>query len=385
MTIGSLGVIDINQWNTKAPPSPPVGFKWKNDGKVFLIPSDKFIPNYEFDANTKKDDDENYQKLYANIINDEFVYEYEPGYVIEGNCGELIELLKGTSSELKSDEYSGISARTRARIFQDTKQPMYPVRILVPLDGYDLNTSIFNAATKEDLRRPSRWIGYKQHANNLFKLKKQNAAWYPGQRKITIDGNKVYHYGEEELRHWFFKVNHLNYYFHDSIATKIWNLVNKGFQSTSAFDLPSEKVVKERVKGSMLGNGSDGFKVAIVNMGNPSANAPAKNRTIQIARKKGHKIRHVLFATSAQTADEITSMRSTWRDSLVTGKEEDLNFAFDGIFPGEESLSILEKAEGVKSRKQIEVDAKLKEFFDNFELYSYNHIEGEEGLVKIAI
>ena len=106
MTIGSLGVIDINQWNTKAPPSPPVGFKWKNDGKVFLIPSDKFIPNYEFDANTKKDDDENYQKLYANIINDEFVYEYEPGYVIEGNCGELIELLKGTSSELKSDEDS---------------------------------------------------------------------------------------------------------------------------------------------------------------------------------------------------------------------------------------------------------------------------------------
>ena len=83
MTIGSLGIIDVNSFGP--PPSPPVGFKWKDGGKVFLISSDKFIPNYEFDANTKKDDDENYQKLYANIINDEFVYEYEPGYVIEGN------------------------------------------------------------------------------------------------------------------------------------------------------------------------------------------------------------------------------------------------------------------------------------------------------------
>ena len=383
MTIGSLGVIDVNQWNTKAPPSPPVGFKWKNEGKVILIPSDKFIPNYEYDSNTITEDHQNYEKLYANIINDEFVYDYEPGYVIEGTCSELIKLLKGTTSEYQVDEYSGISARTRAKVFQNTKQPDYPVRILMPLEGYELPTIIYNAAVKEDLRRPSRTLGYKQHANNLFKLKKQQAAWYPGQRKITIDGNKVYTYGEEELRHWFFKVMQLNFYFHESIATKIWNLVNKGFNSTQDLRMPPEKDIKTQVKDHVLGNGADGFKVAIVNMGNPSANAPAKVRTI--LRSQGVKTRHFLFTTSAQTADEVESMRTTWRNSLVTQAEENLNFAFDGIFPGDESLTPQQKAEGVKSRKQIEVDAKIKEFFDNFELYSYNHIMDEDGFIKIEI
>ena len=61
MTIGSLGVIDVNRF--AAPPSPPVGFKWKNDGKVTLISSGKFIPNYEYDSNTKHEDHQNYEKL----------------------------------------------------------------------------------------------------------------------------------------------------------------------------------------------------------------------------------------------------------------------------------------------------------------------------------
>ena len=68
MTIGSLGVIDVNQWNTKAPPSPPVGFKWKNEGKVILIPSDKFIPNYEYDSNTITEDHQNYEKLMSKNV-----------------------------------------------------------------------------------------------------------------------------------------------------------------------------------------------------------------------------------------------------------------------------------------------------------------------------
>ena len=369
MTIGSLGVIDVNRF---APaPAPPVGFKWKNEGKVTLIPSDKFIPNYEYDSNTITEDHQNYEKLYANIINDEFVYDYEPGYVIEGTCSELIKLLKGTTSEYQVDEYSGISARTRAKVFQNTKQPDYPVRILIPLEDYELPTIIYNAAVKEDLRRPSRTLGYKQHANNLFKLKKKQASWYPGQRKITIDGNKVYTYGEEELRHWFFKVMQLNFYFHESIATKIWNLVNKGFNSTQDLRMPPEKDIKTQVKDHVLGNGADGFKVAIVNMGNPSANAPAKVRTILRSQKDNTKIRHFLFTTSAQTADEVESMRTTWRNSLVTQVEEILNFAFDGIY--------------TKKEKVTKVNAKMKEFFDNFELYSYNHILDEEGFIKIEI
>ena len=365
MTIGSLGVIDVNRF--AAPPSPPVGFKWKNEGKVTLIPSDKFIPNYEYDSNTITEDHQNYEKLYANIINDEFVYDYEPGYVIEGTCSELIKLLKGTTSEYQVDEYSGISARTRAKVFQNTKQPDYPVRILIPLEGYELPTIIYNASVKEDLRRPARTLGYKQHANNLFKLKKQKAAWYPGQTKNRRTGEYVY--GEEELRHWFFKIMHLDFHFHKDIATKIWNLVNKGFNSTQGLRMPPEKDIKTQVKDHMLGNGADGFKVAIVNMGNPSANAPAKVRTI--LRSQGVKIRHFLFTTSASTADEVENMRITWRNSLVTQVEEILNFAFDGIYTEKE--------------KATKVDAKMKEFFDNFELYSYNHIDDEDGFIKIAI
>ena len=133
--------------------------------------------------------------------------------------------------------------------------------------------------------------------------------------------------------------------------------------------MPPEKDIKTQVKDHMLGNGADGFKVAIVNMGNPSANAPAKVRTI--LRSQGVKIRHFLFTSSASTADEVENMRITWRNSLVTQVEEILNFAFDGIYTEKE--------------KATKVDAKMKEFFDNFELYSYNHIDDEDGFIKIAI
>ena len=83
-----------------------------------------------------------------------------------------------------------------------------------------------------------------------------------------------------------------------------------------------------------------------------------------------NKIRHIIFTKKAQTAEEVKTMRETWRKTLI-------NYAKIAI-----QFSLQNKYISPETREEF-INERLHIMFANFELYGYNHLEDEENYVKI--
>ena len=80
-----------------------------------------------------------------------------------------------------------------------------------------------------------------------------------------------------------------------------------------------------------------------------------------------NKVRHILFTKKAETAEEVKTMRETWRKTLYKYAREVVAFSVKSF--GESGTDAVER--------------RLKTLFANFELYGYNHLEDEKDYVKI--
>ena len=106
----------------------------------------------------------------------------------------------------------------------------------------------------------------------------------------------------------------------------------------------------------------------------------ALNAGTHIYKKKQETKMRMADAQAAH-AEKMAKGELEYSGKLLEARQSDWKDEFVLIVL---TLPILVIAYGVFSEDPA-ASAKIKEFFDNFELYSYNHIEGEEGLVKIAI
>ena len=147
-------------------------------------------------------------------------------------------------------------------------------------------------------------------------------------------------------------------------------MIEKGLSTSAKLNDVSEKTVKEHVKASHLGDGKDGFKVSVYCMDDAAANAPSK--LWKLITDPNTKYRDVAFTKKADTAEEVINLRETLVDTMQTR----IGLMIDIVL--NDSLISDEVKDIVKERQ-------LKKIFDNFELYSYNHNEDEEELVKLAI
>ena len=131
-----------------------------------------------------------------------------------------------------------------------------------------------------------------------------------------------------------------------------------------------EKNIKEQIKATSLGDGKDGFKVAVFCMDDPGANAPG--RLWKLITEPNTKYRDVAFTKKADTAEEVINLREQLVDSMQTRIGKMIDVVLN------DSLISSEVRTLVKERK-------LKSIFDNYELYSYNHNDDEKELVRLAL
>ena len=351
--IGDLGVIDPNLFPS-APPCPQKGYRWIDGGKVFMLPIDDWESDYSSDPNSKIEDDTHYSKLESNILTMGFDYSFEPGHGVRSSDGKV----------------SGKSARTRYKFFLNQGQPEYPTRLMEPIEGYDERTSSFLESFIADIsHRPARSLNEVQIAKSLWYQKQEGIAWYHGQTVNPKTNENVY--GKEEYKHAYYRELHIDQqYAHKASFTRIWNNIEKGFSTSAKINDVNEKTIKEQVKASHLGNGKDGFKVAVFCMDDPGANAPG--RLWKLITEPNTKFRDVAFTKKADTAEEVIELRRQLTDTMQTR----IGLMIDIVLDDEDVAKSL--AVKIKERK-------LKSIFDNYELYSYNHNDDEEELGRLAI
>jgi hypothetical protein len=352
--IGELGVIDPQEFKP-APPCPQKGYRWVEGGKVFMIHIDDWEPDYSSDPNSKIEDDTHYSRLESNILSMGFDYSFEPAHGVR---------IPG------SDKVSGKSARTRYKVFRNNGQSHYPTRLMEPIEGYDERTSSFLESFIADIsHRPARSLNEKQIAKSLWHQKQQGIAWYHGQTMNPVTDE--YYYGKEQYDHAYYKVLRINQqYAYKGSFTKIWNMIEKGFSTSSKINDVNEKTIKEQIRASHLGDGKDGFKVALFCMDDPVANAPG--RLWKLITKPNTKFRDIAFTKKAETAEEVYEMRK----QLVNTMQTHVGYMTDLML--NHPLMSNELVTLVKDQKQ-------KSFFDNYQLFSYNHVAGEKELVRLAI
>ena len=352
--IGDLGVIRPQDFKP-APPCPQKGYRWVEGGKVFMIPIDDWESDYSSDPNSKIEDDTHYSKLESNILTMGFDYDFEPGHAVKIP---------------DSHKVSGKSARTRYKVFLNHGQPEYPVRLMEPIEGYDERTSSFLESFIADIsHRPARSLNEVQIAKSLWYQKQEGVAWYHGQPKNPITNE--HSYTKEVYTHAYYKELKINQqYKHKASFTRIWNNIEKGFSTSAKINDVNEKTIKEQVKASHLGNGKDGFKVAVFCMDDAGANAPG--RLWKLITEPNTKYRDVAFTKKADTAEEVVNLRDTLVDTMQTRIGDMIDVVLN------DSLISSEVRTLVKERK-------LKSIFDNYELYSYNHNADEKELVRLAL
>lgn len=339
------------------PPAPPckTGYKWIDGGEVKLIPTESWESDYDCDSNTKKEDYTNYTKIESNLKTTGFDHSFEPGYGVPNS---------------KTGVISGKSGRTRHKIFSDYDQKLYPVRLMEPIPGYDERVSSFSVAINADLaHKPARSLSMEQIAQQMWAQKEQKIAWYHGQTVNPVTGEVVY--GDNEFDYAYdheFKINQV--FWHEIPRGKIRTMIERGFSTCVKINDKDEKIIKNEMKDHNLGNGNDGYKITTLCMDDPGANAPAKLWALFI--NPDVKVRHILFTKKATTADEVKQLRESWRKTLVFYAETVIGYSMKNEYISP------------KARKEY-VQERLSKLFENFELYSYNHLEDEKNLVKIDI
>jgi len=355
-THGSLGV--INPTDFPEPPELSQGFVWQHDGIVQLIPIDKYVPDTVNDAVMTVIDKYHEEEIYNNLLSKGFDHSQEPAHVVYD---------EGTKT------FIGKTGRTRARGFKRLNQPLYPVRIMKYVKGYDKDTSSFNEAIKGDIsHKPSRSPKWTTIADTLLNLKIKNIPWYHGQTK---NSKGEYDYEIDSLKYWFYNVAELNQRYEDGICTKISNrIIAGGTTSQNKVKLLTRKEIEEELVSNDLFNELDGFDVSLVCMDDAQANAPAKIRSILKFYNGGNPGRYILYTKRCKNSKEIIELRESYARALRKTVEELARFFLKGMVNTER-----ENFDDV-------VNEKVNLFFDNFELYSYNYMnEVEEDLVPIAI
>ena len=339
------------------PPVPPckTGYRWIDGGEVKLIPTKNWESDYDCDANTKKLDYTNYSKVESNLKTTGFDHNFEPGHAVP---------IPDT------DKFSGKSSRTRHAIFDAHNVPQYPVRLMEPIEGYDERISAFSVAMGADLgHKPARELSMEQIAQGLWNQKENRIPWYHGQ-PVNLEGDTVY--GDDEFDYAYDIEFGINQQYENAIPRgKIKAMVERGFSTAVKINDKELSVIKRELKDHPLTNGSDGYKVSILIMDDAGSNAPAKLWALWNNSKI--KRRQILVTKDAETAEAVLRLRETWRKTLLDYADMPTSFALTN----EENIT-----KSVKAKVQKE---RIKKLFANFELYGYNHLEGEskEELVKI--
>ena len=356
--LGPLGPIDVKKFPSV--PTPPHGYRWIGDGSVRLVPTEMCRPERKFDPNTLIDDEDNFKKVLINMENDVFDYAYEAGFATEE-----------TDSETGEKYYDVKSSRTRLRIFNHLNQGAYPIRLMELLPGHNADTCTWMASFEADIsHRPARQLTYKQIAQQLYDLMQRKIAWYEGQTRNFIDNELVY--GYDEFAHWYWKVAKVHRKYDADMSMKIWKKVQEGYTTTEKINTKSPSEIKnEFMESKSITHRKDDVKVNVICMDHPQANAPANIFPIMKERNSEKKTVLCLYTKSSKTAGEVLSARKLWRDSIISKVSELAGFFLDGEVP-ERYLDATK-------------EDKVKSFFDNVEVWSYNHLETEEEMVRIAI
>ena len=358
---GSLGQIDTKAF--PIPPTSPQGFEWENGGLVQSIPTEDYIPDTLNDAVMTSTNAYHEETLLQNITNDGYDYSQEPAWVVYDE---------------ETGKFIGKTGRTRAKVFETIGEPVYPVRIMRYIDGYNENTASFNAAVRADIsHRPSRSPTWTALSDILVNLKIENVPWYEGQEQKE---NGEYIYDEDAFNHWYFTVSRLDIRYDISISVKMWRrIVATGISTKHKVDLFTRQQIVDELTDKANGgkdpnplyDESDGYEVSLVCMDDATANAPAKLRSI-LKFQSGNSGRYILYTKRCGTDAEIISLRESYAAALRRTVKEYAQFFLRNEVP--------------EKYYEETVDQKVGSFFDNFELYSYNYMKDvEEDLVKIAI
>lgn len=356
--LGPLGPIDVKKFPSV--PTPPHGHRWVGDGSVRLVPTKMCRADRKFDPNTLINDEDNFKKVLINMENDVFDYAYEAGYAVEE-----------TDPETGEKYYKLTSSRTRLRIFNYLDQGAYPIRLMELLPGHNADTCTWMASFEADIsHRPARQLTYKQIAQQLYDLMQKKIAWYEGQTRNFFDNELVY--GLDEFNHWYWNVAKVNRKYDADMSQKIWNKVQEGFATTEKINTKSSSEIKnEFMESKSIIHRKDDVKVSVICMDNPQANAPANIFPIMKERDSKKKTVFCLYTKASKTAGEVLNTRKLWRDSIISKVSELAGFFLDGEVP-EKYLDAYK-------------EDKVKSFFDNVEVWSYNHLETEEEMVRIEI
>ena len=356
--LGPLGPIDVKKFPNV--PTPPHGYRWVGDGSVRLVPTEMCRPDRKFDPNTLVEDEDNFKKVLINMENDVFDYAYEAGFAIEE-----------TDSKTGKKYYKLTSSRTRHRIFNHFEQGAYPIRLMELIPGHNADTCTWMASFEADIcHRPARQLTYQQIAQQLYDLMQKKIAWYEDQTRNFIDNELVY--GLDEFNYWYWKVAKVNRKYDADMSKKIWNKLQSGFTTTEKINTKSSSEIKtEFMESKMIRHRKNEVKVNIISMDNPQANAPANIFPILKEHNSDKKTVFCLYTTKSKTASEVLNTRKLWRDSIILKVSELAGFFLDGEVPERYLDSTKED--------------KVKSFFDNIEVWSYNHLETEKEMVRIAV
>ena len=357
--LGPFGPIDVKKFPA-VPENSPVGYRWVDDGVVKLLSTSTCRADREFDPNTLINDEENYKKILINMQNAGFDYTDATGYFEEVVDPETNEIY---------NEF--ISSRTRLRIFKDQKQGAFYGRQIERISGCNYDTAKFNASFEADIsHRHRRQLTYIQIAQFLSAQKSKEMGWFQDQTRDHFTGKFVY--GWEEFEYWYDKVGKIQRQFDADMKKKIWNKLQSGFSTTEKINTVSKSEVKsEFLEFNLIKNRKNDVNVSVVCMDNAQANAPAAAFPIMKEIKSKKKTVYCLYTNAAKNAEEVVESRQQWRDSLVQKVSEMAEFFLNDEVPQK-------YMDGIK-------EDKMKEFFDNFELWSYNHITDESEMIKIAI
>lgn len=357
--LGPFGPIVVKNF-PNAPENAPVGYRWVDDGVVKLLPTSMCRADREFDPNTLINDEENYKKILINMKNAGFDYTDEPGYFEEAVDPETNEIY-----------YEFISSRTRLRIFKNQKQGAFYGRQIEKIPGFNHNTAKFNASFEADIsHRHRRQLTYIQIAQSLSEQKVKGMGWYQDQTRDHFTGKFVY--GYEEFEYWYDNIGKIQRQFDADMKKKIWNKLESGFSTTGKINtVPKAQVKSEFLEFNSIKNRKSDVNVSIVCMDNAQANAPAAAFPIMKEIKSKKKTVYCLYTNSAKNAEEVVESRQQWRDSLVQKVYEMAEFFLHNVV-GENYINDAK-------------DTKMKEFFDNFELWSYNHLNDESEMIKIEL
>jgi len=356
--LGPLGPIDVKKF-PKAP-TPSRGYRWVDDGSVRLVPIEMCRPDRKFDPNTLADDEDNFKKVLINMKNDVFDYAYEAGHAT-----------KEIDPETGEEYYELTSSRTRLRIFNYLNQGAYPIRLMELIPGHNSDTCAWMASFEADIcHRPARHLTYQQIAQQLYDLMQRKIAWYEGQTCNFIDNELVY--GLDEFNHWYWEVAKVDRKYDADMSKKIWNKVQSGFITTEKINTKSSLEIKtEFMESKVIRHRENEVKVNVISMDNPQANAPSNIFPILRERNSDKKTVFCLYTTKSKTASEVLTTRKLWKDSIISKVSEIATFFLDGEVPER----YLDSAK----------EDKVKLFFDNVEVWSYNHLETEKEMVRIAV